>query len=90
MHDIVNHRAPEYLNDLFKKCSELNPHRPNTRESETNLIIPRIPRTEHYKESMSYRDAKLWNSLPYDLKTSNSKVLLKRKLNYCKQTVNIF
>ena len=50
MHDIVNHRAPEYLYDLFNKCLELNPHKPNTRESETSLIIPRIPRTEHYKD----------------------------------------
>jgi hypothetical protein len=49
--------------------------------------IARVPKTEFYKESFSYRGAKHWHSLPHNLKASKSKKNFK-KLLLDKQTVN--
>ena len=77
MNNIINGtHVPDYLSQMFMKSDEINSYRQRLRESENNLIITRIPKTEYCKKSFSYRCAKLWNSLPNELK------LLRNKYHY--------
>ena len=69
MHKILHSRAPEYLTE------EINVVRDGTayslRDSIYNLALQK-PRTEILKKSLSYRGAKLWNSLPNKMKSEES------------------
>jgi len=57
---LLNSLAPQYLTELFTKCSELNGL--SLRSSETNLQIPLL-RTFIRQNACCYRGAKLWNEL---------------------------
>ena len=80
MYDSVNHAVPKYITDLFTKCSESNPYKSRLRDQELNIDLARVPKTEFYKGSFSYRGVKNWNSLPHNLKSSNSKQTFKKLL----------
>ena len=51
--------APDYLNSKF----QLREDTYGLRNSNAKLNIP-LPRTDYYKNSIRYRGAVLWNSLP--------------------------
>ena len=40
-----------------------------------------LPRTNYYRKSFSYSGATLWNSLPCDIRNTESLGLFKRKIN---------
>ena len=88
MNNIINGTVPDYLSQMFMKRDEINSYRQRLRESENNLIITRIPNTEYCKKSFSYRGAKLWNSLPNELKLLRNKYLFKNKLSAYTEIVN--
>ncbi|PFX13751.1 hypothetical protein AWC38_SpisGene22140 [Stylophora pistillata] len=48
-------------------------------DSENKLNVP-LPRTNYYRKSFSYNGATLWNSLPSDIRNTESLGLFKRKL----------
>ena len=50
------------------------------RDSENKLNVP-LPRTNYYRESFSYNGAILCNSLPCDLRNTESLGVFKRKIN---------
>ncbi|RMX46744.1 hypothetical protein pdam_00007675, partial [Pocillopora damicornis] len=50
------------------------------RDSENKLNVP-LPRTNYYRKSFSYSGATLWNSLPCDIRNTESLGLFKRKIN---------
>ena len=56
-----------YLRQMFCKFSANY----DLRNSVHKLALPK-PRTEYIKRSFSYSGAALWNSLPRDLRESNS------------------
>ena len=62
MNNIINGTVPDYLSQMFMKRDEINSYRQRLRESENNLIITRIPKTEYCKKSFSCRGAKHWSS----------------------------
>ena len=86
MYDAINHNVPEYISELFPPMSTSNPYKTRLRESSLKIDITHIPKTDHYKNSFSYRGATHWNSLPVDMKSSVSKANLKRKLSRGCQT----
>ena len=61
----INGLALQYLNSLFSYRNEVS------RDSEGKLAIP-LPRTNYVKNSFSYRDSVLWNSLPIDLRQAQT------------------
>ena len=50
------------------------------RNTKYNVVLDHVPKTEYYKGSFSYRGGMLWNSLPNEIKASESKAIFKRKL----------
>ena len=65
--------APGYL------CSKLERRETayNLRDSENKLNVP-LPRTNYYKNSLSYSGATLWNSVPTDIRQEESLGFFKR------------
>ena len=67
MFKIIKGLSPAYLQDLFSICS--TPY--NLRDSEIKLNLPK-PRTNYCKRALGYSGALLWNSLPVNLRKSDS------------------
>ena len=75
----ANNAAPIYLTDLFQFSSNesiVNYSQLNLRSpSNGNCLIPR-PKTNLFKNSLSYSGALVWNSVPLWVETSSYKQLL--------------
>ena len=80
MYDAVNGNVPSYLSDLFSDACENNPYKSKLRNTEYNVVLDLVPKTEYYKGSFLYRGGMLWNSLPTGIKASESKAIFKSKL----------
>ena len=63
MFKILKGHTPSYLQNLFS----LRGTRYNFRNSEVKLNLPK-PRTNFLKRRLSYSGARLWNSLPQDIR----------------------
>ena len=74
MYKVLNDLVPNALVNLFMRKSDITDH--ELRGSSTSLQMP-LPRTENMKKSFSYDGAKLWNSLPADLRDSDSLQIFK-------------
>jgi len=79
MYDTVNRNAPSYLSDLFSNACENKPYKSKLRYTAYKVVLDHVPKTEYCKGSFSYRGGILWNSLPTDIKTSESKAIFKKK-----------
>ena len=71
----LNSLAPQYLGELFSKCSEGSDR--ILRSTETNLQIPLL-RTSTGQKAFSYRGAKLWNELNRETKLASSLATFKK------------
>ena len=78
MLNIIKGLSPAYLQDLFSIRS--TPY--NLRDSEIKLSLPK-PRTNYCKRALGYSAALLWNSLPVNLRKSDSLGYLERELDKC-------
>ena len=76
MFKIIKELSPAYLQDLFSIRSI--PY--NLRDSEIKLNLPK-PRTNYCKRALGYSGSLLWNSLPVNLRKSDSFGYFKRELN---------
>ena len=76
MFKIIKGLSPAYLQDLFSIRS--TPY--NLRDSEIKLNLPK-PRTNYCKRALGYSGALLWNSLPVNLRKSDSLGYFKRELD---------
>ena len=65
MYNVAHNATPDYLCQLF---------RPSTSQygSQNSLFTVPFPRIDIYKSSLSFSGARLWNSLPTDVKRSPS------------------
>ena len=68
----VDEQAPEYL-QVFERVNES--HHYNTRHSVNALILPKVG--SYGIKSFHYTGAKIWHSLPDEIKTTFSKYLFK-------------
>jgi len=73
----------QYLSDLFPLSCESNPCKSRLRENTLKIEMTHIPRTESFKGSLSYRGAKLWNSVPLNVKSTKSKAIFKKNFTDC-------
>ena len=67
MYKVLNDLAPSSLATLYKR----NITEYDLRGSSTSLQLP-LPKTENLKKSFCYDGAKLWNSLPADMRDSDT------------------
>lgn len=76
----LNDLAPDYINDLFIKTSEV--HNRNLRSNDNAQL--RVPQTRNnmYENSFAVSAAKHWNNLPTNIRNSDS-------LNHFKSTLKI-
>ena len=63
------HLAPKRLSNIFHETPSSRHY--NLRGSSTKLCLPQ-PKTDYLKNSLSYRGAKLWNSLSDDIRNKES------------------
>ncbi len=70
---ITNHLTPQYLCDLFEMRPDNSEQTNMTLRSSTNrnYIVPK-PRNTIFKSSFSYSGAIIWNSIPLEIRKSNS------------------
>ncbi|PFX19180.1 putative RNA-directed DNA polymerase from transposon X-element [Stylophora pistillata] len=68
--------APRYLYSKFTWRDSAY----DLRDSEIKLNVP-LPRTNYYRKSFSYNGTTLWNSLPRDMRNTESLGLFKHKIN---------
>ena len=70
MYKSLHGSAPEYLSNLFEKSSEV--HSRNLRSVDNETLRTSYARTSIYDRSFSETGAKEWNSLPFNIKSSES------------------
>ena len=61
MAKVMSGRAPKYIEDLFRTKEQITSL--VLRDSSNKLAVP-FPKTDCFKQSISYSGATLWNSLP--------------------------
>ena len=77
MYKITHDLAPKRLSDIFRETPSSWHY--NLRGSSTKLYLPQ-PKTDNLKKSLSYRGAKLWNSLSDDLRNKESLAAFKTSI----------
>ena len=77
MYKVLNNLAPSSLAELLEH--ERNITKYDFRGSSTSLQLPQ-PKTEKLKKSFSYDGAKLWNSLPPDMRNSDTLTIFKERI----------
>ena len=69
MFKVLQDLAPAQLSNIFRdSCSNNNYHLSNT---DNYLAIP-LPKTEFLKKSLSFNGAKIWNSFPNEIRSSET------------------
>lgn len=63
--------TPPYINENFKLRNNLN-NTINLRSTSSGCFVPPKPRTECFKQSIRYSGCLIWNSLPYEVRSSNT------------------
>ena len=75
MYKSLNELAPEYMRNLFTRCSDSNGR--VLRSTDTDLKVPLL-KTSAGQKSFSYRGGRLWNSLNRETKVAPSLSAFKR------------
>ncbi len=73
----LNGLAPAYLTSLL---SRFNPTRSLRSQNSGLLVVPRIAKSTKGGRAFSYLAPKLWNSLPYNVRGSDTLSLFKSRL----------
>jgi hypothetical protein len=76
MFKVRNSMVPRSISKLFQRTDDV--HNYETRQVQN--YFPPKPNTNFKKKSFSYRGAVAWNSLPFDLKRSQTIQCFKNKL----------
>ena len=77
MYKTVNKKAPDYLSGLFTKSN--NDY--DMRGKENRPLFPKF-RTEFAKRNcFSFTEAKVWNSIPFNVRSASSLSLFKKSIN---------
>ena len=75
MYKVLNNLAPSSLAELFEQKRNITQY--DLRGSSTSLQLPQ-PKTEKLKKSFSYDGARVWNSLPADVRNSDTLTIFKK------------
>ena len=77
MFKTTNGMAPTYLQDMF--TSNIGRSVCNLRTSRYILALP-VAKTDYYRKSFAYTEAKVWNLLPEEMRSERSLSAFKNKL----------
>ena len=77
MFKISNKMSPSYLQEMFQR--DFGSHACGLSSSDRNYVLPKNC-TDYYNKSFVFRGAKVWNSLPNDLKQVTSLETFKKRL----------
>ena len=77
MFKISNKMTPNYLQEMFQR--DFGSQAYDLRSSDRNYVLPKN-RTDYYNKSFAFTGAKVWNSLPNDLKQITSLETFKKRL----------
>ena len=77
MFKISNKMTPNYLEEMFQRDFGSKVY--DLRSSDRNYVLPKN-RTDYYNKSFAFTGAKVWNSLPNDLKQITSLETFKKRL----------
>ena len=80
MFKTMNNLNPPYIKNLFKFTNEIHDRclRSASAASDNLLYIPK-PNCELYRNSLAYSGSKIWNSIPQDVKNSDSFAIFKNR-----------
>ena len=79
MFKIMNGMTPAYLEDIFS--NKIGRWVYNLRTSRWNQALP-VVKTDYYRNSFAYTGAKVWNTLPDDMKCEKFMAAFNNKLGY--------
>ena len=77
MFKTMNNLNPPYIKNLFKFINEI--HDRSLRSASDNLLYIPKPNCELYRNSLAYSGSKIWNSIPQDVKNSDSVAIFKNR-----------
>ena len=77
MFKTMNNLNPPYIKNLFKFTNEI--HDRCLRSASDNLLYIPKPNCELYRNSLAYSGSKIWNSIPQDVKNSDSVAIFKNR-----------
>ena len=77
MYKIFNNLAPEYLKGLFKHTADI--HQRSLRSTSDHLLYVPKPNIEQFRNSISYSGSKIWNSIPENIRLSDSIISFKKR-----------
>ena len=77
MYKTVNKKAPDYLSDLF--TSSNNDF--DLRWKENRLLLPKFRNKFAKRNCFSFTGAKVWNSIPFSIRSAPSLSLFKKSIN---------
>ena len=75
----MNKLRPNFVKDLF--ILRLT-NRPVREKNKMNMIVPELNQASYGKNNLRTFGPKLWNSLPYHIKSSENLESLKRTIKY--------
>ena len=78
MFKVYHNMTPTYINENFNLRNNLNTS-VNLRSMNVGCFIPPKPHTECFKQSMRYSGCLIWNSLPDDVKSSETRETFHRR-----------
>ena len=77
MYKVVNNKVPSYLINLFEKSNSGYA----LRESESRLLLPKYNTEFAKSSSFSFIGAKIWNTIPYHIRTAPTLSAFKKQIN---------
>ena len=66
----MNNLAPPYIGKLFQHTHEI--HNRSLRSTADDLLYVPKPKFETFRNSLAYSGAKIWNSIPVNVKSAKS------------------
>jgi len=80
MFDVLHENCPTYLSSLFNKRSSDTDNYKSKLRGNDHIEVRHIPKTDFFRNSFYYRGAKMWNSLPSEIKAAPTKNIFKERL----------
>ena len=77
MYKVFHNLAPAYLQGLFQHTTDI--HQRTLRSTSDHLLYIPKPNIEQFRNSISYSGSKIWNSIPENVRQSDSLILFKKR-----------
>ncbi|XP_068735229.1 uncharacterized protein [Montipora capricornis] len=87
MFKVLHDLAPVRLSSIFRNSFSANSH--HLRNAVNKLALP-LPKTEFLKKSSSYNGARVWNSLPNEIRNCEALPNFDKLISTCRPNVIIF